>query len=78
MKKVFSEKIISHPDLREGEPCIKGTRIPVSVIVGSMAQGLTRDEVLKEYPQLTNDDVSAALTYASESVSQESFYALAG
>ena len=49
MKKVFSEKIISHPDLREGEPCIKGTRIPISMIVGSMAQGLTRDEILKEY-----------------------------
>lgn len=59
MKKVFSEKIISHPDLREGEPCIKGTRIPISMIIGSMAQGLTRDEILKEYPQLTNDDISA-------------------
>ncbi len=66
MKKVFTEKITSHPDLREGGPCIKGTRIPISIIIGSMAQGLTRDEVLKEYPQLTNDDVSAALTYASE------------
>ncbi|MCP4578059.1 MAG: DUF433 domain-containing protein [Deltaproteobacteria bacterium] len=78
MKKVFSEKIISHPDLRGGEPCIKGTRISISMIVGSMAQGLTRDEILKEYPQLTNGDISAALTYASESVSQESIYALAG
>ena len=78
MKQTFSEKIISHPDLRGGEPCIKGTRIPVSVIVGSLAQGLTRGDILKEYPQLTNDDVSAALTYASESVSQESVYALAG
>ena len=77
MNKALSEKIISHPDLRGGEPCIKGTRIPVSVIVGSLAQGLTRDGILKEYPQLTNDDVSAALMYASESVSHESGYALA-
>jgi len=77
MKLAFSEKIISHADLRGGEPCIKGTRIPVSVIVGSLAQGLTRDDILKEYPQLDNDDVSAALMYASESVSQESVYALA-
>jgi uncharacterized protein (DUF433 family) len=49
MEKAFSDKIISHLDLREGEPCIKGTRIPISMIVGSMAQGLTRDEILKEY-----------------------------
>ena len=48
MKQTFPKKIISHPDLREGEPCIKGTRIPISMI-GSMAQGLTRDEILKEY-----------------------------
>lgn len=77
MKPALLERIISHPDLRGGEPCIKGTRIPVSVIVGSLAQGLTRDDILKEYPQLHNDDISAALTYASESVSQESVYALA-
>jgi uncharacterized protein (DUF433 family) len=77
MEQAFSERINSHPDLRGGEPCIKGTRIPVSVIVGSLAQGLTREDVLKEYPQLTNDDISAALMYASESVSQESIYALA-
>ena len=75
MKKVYQERVISHPDLRGGEPCIKGTRIPVSVIVGSLAQGLTREEILSEYPQLTNEDISAALMYASESVQQESVYA---
>lgn len=76
MKKVLSKKNISHTDIRGGEPCIKGTRIPVSVIVGSLT-GLTRDEILKQYPQLTEDDISAALMYASESVSHESVYALA-
>ena len=75
MKKPYQERIISHPDLRGGEPCIKGTRIPVSIIVGSLAQGMTREEILGEYPQLTNEDISAALMYASESVQQESVYA---
>lgn len=75
MKKPYQERIISHPDLRGGEPCIKGTRIPVSVIIGSLAQGMTREEILGEYPQLTNEDISAALMYASESVQQESVYA---
>ncbi|MBW2707867.1 MAG: DUF433 domain-containing protein [Deltaproteobacteria bacterium] len=77
MKKNLSDKISSHPEIRSGEPCIKGTRIPVSVIVGSMAQGLTRNEILSEYQQLTEDDIAAALMYASEAVSQESIYALA-
>jgi len=76
MERLYMERIISHSDLRAGEPCVKGTRIPVSVIVGSMAQGMTREEILSEYPQLTDEDISAALMYASESVQQESVYAL--
>jgi len=76
MKRLFMERIISHPDLRGGEPCVKGTRIPVSIIIGSLAQGMTREEILSEYPQITNEDISAALMYASESVQQESIYAL--
>jgi len=74
MKPAYQERIISLPDLRGGEPCIRGTRIPVSVIVGSMAQGMSREEILGEYPQLTNEDISAALMYASESVQHESVY----
>lgn len=76
MKRHFMERIISHPDLRGGEPCVKGTRIPVSLILGSLAQGMMREEILSEYPHITNEDISAALMYASESVQQESVYAL--
>jgi uncharacterized protein (DUF433 family) len=76
MKNEIAQRIFSHPDLRGGEPCIRGTRIPVSVIVGSMAEGLTRQDILREYPQLKDEDITAALLYASESVHQESIYAL--
>jgi uncharacterized protein (DUF433 family) len=78
MKNEFVTRIFSHPDLRGGEPCIKGTRIPVSVIVASLAQGLTRQDIIREYPQLKDEDITAALMYASESVQQESIYALGG
>jgi uncharacterized protein (DUF433 family) len=61
MKNHFMERIFSHPDLRAGEPCIKGTRIPVSVIVASLAESLTRQDILEEYPQLKNEDITAAL-----------------
>ena len=76
MKNEFMARIISHPDLRGGEPCIKGTRIPVSMIVANVAQGLTRQDIIREYPQLRDEDITAALMYASESVHQESIYAL--
>jgi uncharacterized protein (DUF433 family) len=76
MRNDFMERIFSHPDLRAGEPCIKGTRIPVSTIVASFAEGLTRQDILREYPQLKDEDITAALLYASESVHQESIYAM--
>jgi uncharacterized protein (DUF433 family) len=77
-KKEFMTRIFSNPELRGGEPCIKGTRIPVSVIVASVAQGLTRQDIIGQYPQLEDEDITAALLYASESVHQESVYALGG
>ena len=76
MKKDFMARVFSHPELRGGEPCIKGTRIPVSMIVASMAEGMSRREILDEYPQLQDEDITASLLYASESVHQESVYAL--
>jgi len=77
-KKEFMTRIVSNPELRSGEPCIKGTRIPVSVIVASVAQGFTRQDIIAQYPQLKDEDITAALLYASESVHQESVYALGG
>lgn len=48
-----------------GVPCVAGTRIPVATVVGSVASGLTTDEILAEYPQLTRDDIQACLAYAA-------------
>ena len=76
MKNDFMERIFSNPDLRAGEPCIRGTRIPVGLIVGSFAEGLTRQDILREYRQLKDEDITAALLYASESVHQESIFAM--
>jgi uncharacterized protein (DUF433 family) len=56
------------PDLHHGEPCIKGTRVPVAMIVGSLADGMSWEEVLAAYPQLELDDIRAALAYAAETV----------
>ncbi len=58
-------RIVCDPDLHHGEPCIRGTRIAVSVIVASLAD-MSVDEILREYPQLSREDVQAALHYAAE------------
>ena len=62
----WRERVIVAADIHHGEPCIKGTRIPVAVIVGSLADGLSADEVLQAYPQLAIEDIRAALAYAAE------------
>lgn len=66
------------PEIHHGEPCIKGTRIPVSMIVGSIADGMSFDEIIDAYPQLKKESVQAALAYAADIVRQEVFLPLAG
>ena len=67
----WQERIVIAPDLHHGEPCIKGTRIPVAMIVGSLADGMTQEEIRKAYPQLTAEDIQAALAYAAEVIRQD-------
>jgi uncharacterized protein (DUF433 family) len=64
----WQDRITIAPDLRHGEPCIRGTRIPVAMIVGSLADGLTYAEIQHAYPQLKTDDIRAALAYAAEAL----------
>jgi uncharacterized protein (DUF433 family)/predicted nuclease of predicted toxin-antitoxin system len=65
------ERIVIAPDIHHGDPCIKGTRIPVAIIVGSLADGMTPEEIQQAYPQLTREDIQAALAYAAEVLSQD-------
>jgi uncharacterized protein (DUF433 family) len=64
------QRITINPDICFGKPCIKGTRIWVSLILDCLAEGMTEHELLKEYPQLTHEDVLAAIAYGAE-VSRE-------
>lgn len=61
----WRQRIVCDPAIHHGEPCIQGTRIAVSIIVGSLAD-LRLEDLLREYPQLTREDVRAALLYAAE------------
>lgn len=61
----WQQRIICDPQIHHGEPCIRGTRIAVSVVVASLAD-LSIEELLAQYPQLSREDVQAALYFASE------------
>jgi len=62
----WREYIISTPDVIRGKPRIKGTRIPVSLILGYLAAGKTTEDIIKEFPDLTKEQVTACLEYARD------------
>ena len=72
----WRDQIVIDPAIRGGEPYIKGTRVPVSVVVGSIADGDTAAEVIAAWPQLAEDDVKAALKFAAEAVNNADFIPL--
>lgn len=61
-------RITLRADQLGGAPCIRGLRIPVSVIVDMVADGMTADEILKLHPDLEQDDIAEALRFAAEAV----------
>jgi uncharacterized protein (DUF433 family) len=58
-------RITFDPQIMGGRACIRGMRIPVSVIVGQIAHGATMDEILADYPDLEPEDVRQAIAYAA-------------
>lgn len=60
------DRITIDPAVRFGKACVRGTRITVGDVLGYLAAGTAESELLKEFPQLTRDDVLACLTYAAE------------
>jgi uncharacterized protein (DUF433 family) len=60
------ERISINPNVCFGKPCIRGTRIWVSLILDFMANGMTLKEIIDEYPHLTEEDIRAAIAYGAE------------
>jgi uncharacterized protein (DUF433 family) len=63
------------PDVMMGKACLKGTRIPVYLVLEKLAAGETVEQILEAYPQLTRDHVNAALKYAARLASEETVLA---
>ena len=60
--------ITVEPDKRSGQPCIRGMRMTVGDVLGNLAAGMTHEEIISDFPELTRDDVLACLAYAADKV----------
>ena len=73
-EKALLRRIAVDPKIMLGKPVIKGTRLPVEIIVEKVAYGASIDELRKDYPFLKEDDVRAALLYAAKRIANEEVY----
>ena len=72
------QRITVKPDQMGGVPCIRGLRIPVATVVAMVADGMTEDEILRDYPDLEREDIREALRCAAEAVRERELPILPG
>src|SRR5690242_180755 len=72
----WQDRILVDPGVLTGKPVIKGTRIALEFLIELLAERWTHEQILKNYPQLTEEDIQAALHYAAEVLKQEHVYPL--
>ncbi len=72
----YLNRITINPKVMAGKPVIKGTRITVDLILRQLAQGLTIEEILDNYPHLKREDILAAIAYATQIIEEEMVYPL--
>ena len=67
----INDRIAVDPKIMQGKPVVKGTRIPVELILRKLGEGATERDLLDAYPNLTADDLRAAMTYAADALAHE-------
>ena len=72
-QQTLKSRVTLKPDVCGGRPCIRDSRIEIAVILDGLAEGLTEADIIDHYPQLTVEDIRAALAYAAE-LSHESIW----
>ncbi len=72
----WQERIVLNPAILVGKPVVKGTRLAVEFIIDLLAQGWSEDDILRNYPGLTSEDIRACLNYASAVLQAEKVYPL--
>lgn len=67
----MTNRIEIHPGVMLGKPVIRGTRIPVEILLRKLAEGATEEQILAAYPRLTLEDLRAAIRYAADTLAHE-------
>ncbi|HJU16138.1 MAG TPA: DUF433 domain-containing protein [Stellaceae bacterium] len=62
----YRNRIAIDPEIRFGKPCVRGTRITVGDVLSYLASGMTEEQILADFPQLTGADIRACLAFAAE------------
>lgn len=75
-EKKLLKRIVINPEIMLGKPVIRGTRLTVEIIIEKLAYGETVEDLKKDYPFLTEDDIKAALLYAAKRLAHEEVYAV--
>lgn len=73
---MYKDRIEINPNILVGKPIIKGTRISVEFILELLSSGWAYEEILKNYPQLTREDILAAIEYSLEVLKEEKVYTI--
>ncbi|MBI3591486.1 MAG: DUF433 domain-containing protein [Candidatus Melainabacteria bacterium] len=71
MRKNNTNGVTSNPKVLHGKACIKGTRIPVYLVLQMLSGGQSKNQILKEYPQLKEEDINSAIEYGAHLATQE-------
>ncbi len=72
----MTDRVEINADVMQGKPVIRGTRIPVELVLRKLAEGATTEDLLDAYPRLAADDIRAALAYAADTIAHETVTAL--
>ena len=72
----MTDRVEINPGVMQGKPVIRGTRIPIELLLRKLAEGATIESLLDAYPRLVADDIRAALDYAADTIAHETILAL--
>jgi uncharacterized protein (DUF433 family) len=75
---IWRTYLVRNPEICHGELCAKGTRVMVTNILDSLAEGSSKEEILRSYPSLKQEHISAALAYAADLAREESLLPVSG
>jgi uncharacterized protein (DUF433 family) len=74
MKRTYFDRIVVDPEIMVGKPVFKDTRIPVYIVLDLIGDGISYNEIIKMYPDLTTEDINASVKFASLILDRREFY----